>query len=83
MKRLDDEKRELQTEARLASGPKAERRKQAIEERISHIDAEHKALKASIPDEWDEKHKVYAALLKQDEAARRIYRRNVDGAYEP
>ena len=83
MKRLADEKRELQRDARQATGPEEASRKRAFEERIKEIDTEIKSLKATIPAEWDAKHKVYAALLKKDKTARLVYRRNVDGAYEP
>lgn len=81
--RLGVEKKELETDIRLLSGPKAEARKKALEERIKEIDAEMKTLQGTIPAEWDEKHKVYAALLKADKTARLVYRRSVDGAYEP
>jgi len=83
MKRLADEKREVLREARLASGAGSEQRKQEIEQRVTKIDAESKSLAASIPAEWESKHKAYAALLKQDKIARLKYRRNVDSAYEP
>ena len=81
--RLDVEKKELQIEIRQTTGAGAEKRKQQLGERIEHLEAEMKTLLATIPKEWDAKHKAYAALLKADKTARLAYRRNVDQAYEP
>jgi tripartite ATP-independent transporter DctM subunit len=80
--RLQAEKKEDTTQLRLLSDA-PEGRKEALEARIRQIDTESETLKASIPQDWDKRHKRYSALLKADRTARLKYRRNVDGAYEP
>jgi hypothetical protein len=54
-----------------------------MESSLKHMAAEQIALKATIPAQWTERHKTFANLLKKETNARRLYRRNVDGAYEP
>jgi len=83
IKRLELEKKELLIEIRLASGEDNEARRKRYEARVAEIEGELKTLKDSIPADWQEKHKAYAALLKKDKIARLQYRRNVDNAYQP
>ncbi len=40
-------------------------------------------LATSIPKDWTQKRKTYSDLANAEKRARRAYRRNVDGAYEP
>ena len=40
-------------------------------------------LESSVPDAWEEAHKHYTDLAKEEKKARLTYRRNVDSAYEP
>jgi len=40
-------------------------------------------LDSGVPDAWEEAHKRYTDLAKEEKKARLTYRRNVDSAYEP
>ena len=40
-------------------------------------------MKASIPSDWEARHKAFRKLLTADRRARLNYRRDVDNAYEP
>jgi len=73
----------LQTGLRQLSGPDAPTLKIQMESRLKHVAAEQKKRLTTIPAEWNERHKVFAKLLKEENKARRLYRSNVDGAYEP
>jgi len=53
-----------------------------LEEFMTALQASRKQLEASIPDNWEEKHKEFSALMKKAKAARRNYRRTTDEAYE-
>ena len=81
--RLKLREKALQTGLRQLTGEDVPARKAQMESRLKHLAAERKALKASIPAVWKEKHKAFAKLLGEENKARRLYRRNVDGAYEP
>ena len=81
--RLKLDEKALQTGLRQLTGADAAARKTQMESSLIHLAAEQKALKATIPAEWVKRHKSFANLLKQETKARRLYRRNVDGAYEP
>ena len=83
IKRLDLEKRELQTQIRQSSGEGAERRKEKLSATIASIETDMKTLTQSIPQQWDVRHKAFAALLHTSKKARRLYYRNADNAYEP
>jgi hypothetical protein len=47
------------------------------------LEAEHAALEASIPAEWEAAHKAFLELTKAERTARTKYRRASDAAYEP
>ena len=56
---------------------------QRLEQQIEDLKKEKAALEAEIPQNWDDERKKHLALEKAENTARRNYRRNVDGAYEP
>ncbi len=66
-----------------ASGEAAAGLKKELEAELARLEAEKKALEATIPAEWEEKHKKFAGLLAAEKKARSVYRRNVDEAYSP
>jgi F0F1-type ATP synthase membrane subunit b/b' len=51
--------------------------------RADRLQAEVDALQAQIPATWEDTQTTYAAINKQNETARNIYRRTVDQAYAP
>ncbi len=55
---------------------------QSIQTTIEAFKNDQEELKKQIPAEWEEKRKVFVVLTKAEKKARRIYRQNVDGAYE-
>ncbi len=81
--RLKVQQKDLQTELRQLTADDGNHRKAEIEGRLEHIIEELKAQQASIPEAWKERHKTYSALLKTETKSRTLYRRTVDGAYEP
>jgi len=54
-----------------------------IEAHMLELEAEKKAMLASIPAAYADARKKYVALAAKEKKARRTYRRNVDDAYEP
>ncbi len=81
--RLKMRQKDLQTDLRQLTGSDAAERKTVMEGNLKRLQAEQKTLEGTIPAEWTERHKTYAKLLKAEKKARALYRRNVDGAYEP
>jgi len=53
-----------------------------LDEFLAALQASRKQLEASIPDDWEKKHKIFTALMKDAKTARRNYQRTTDGAYE-
>ncbi|WP_319775025.1 TRAP transporter large permease subunit [Breoghania sp.] len=51
--------------------------------KVEGLKAEKAALEAQIPAEWDEKHKAFANIQREENKARLTFRRTVDQAYEP
>jgi tripartite ATP-independent transporter DctM subunit len=51
--------------------------------RIEDLQAEHDALLAEIPADWEETYGEFAKIQKAETSARQSYRRTVDQAYEP
>ncbi len=49
---------------------------------LTALQASRKQLEASIPEDWEEKHKVFTTLMKNAKTARRNYQRTTDEAYE-
>ncbi len=82
-RRLRVEAKELRTTiSRLPADAKPER-KAKLEAHLSDIEAEAKAYLAQIPENWKTEHAKFVKLQKAETLARRLYERNVDGAYEP
>ncbi len=81
--RLKTSQKDLQTDLRQLTGADAPERKVEMETRLKYLKSKQEALEASIPSEWAERHKTYSVLLKTETKARAVYRRTVDGAYEP
>jgi len=51
--------------------------------RIDVLQAEHDALLAQVPADWDDTYAAFAKIQKAENTARLTYRRTVDQAYEP
>jgi DNA repair exonuclease SbcCD ATPase subunit len=78
VKKLKDE-----IEAIPPKAADADSRKKALTAEIAALEASNKKLKASIPADWESRHKAFRQLLAADRRARLTYRRDVDSAYEP
>jgi hypothetical protein len=65
------------------NGGGAEGDREALTARIADLRAERADLEAAIPADWETEHKKFVVLLDADKKARRLYRQNADGAYEP
>lgn len=61
-------------------GPDSDRGPE-LEAEVAHLDEEIEALKARIPEGWEEVHDTFAELTKAEDNARNLYRRNADNAY--
>ncbi|HSG94698.1 MAG TPA: SLC13 family permease, partial [Afifellaceae bacterium] len=85
MARIDESVTELHTDISRLTGKDAniQQRKQALTDRVASLEAERKALEPSIPAAWIDEQKQYSQLLKAEQKARALYRRNADTAYEP
>ena len=51
--------------------------------RIAQLQAEKVDLAASIPADWDPRHKAFVEVVKAEKAAQNLYRRTADSAYDP
>jgi TRAP-type mannitol/chloroaromatic compound transport system permease large subunit len=82
--KIDIEVRELtqRIDRTGAEEEDAAARIEELEDHITALETEREGLLASIPGDWEAKHKAFATLQKADKKARADYRRNVDGAYE-
>ena len=85
IERFDGEIAEIHTDIGRISGDdaNAQRRRGALSDALAKLEAKRAALEASIPDAWDEEQKQYSQLLRAEQKARALYRRNVDAAYDP
>jgi TRAP-type mannitol/chloroaromatic compound transport system permease large subunit len=85
MARIDARITEMRTDLSRLGGDDAniQRRKQALADRVANLEAEKKALEAAIPAAWTGEQKQYSQLLRAEQKARTLYRRNADTAYEP
>ena len=63
--------------------PKTVKRRESLEADVASLESERAELEAEIPEDWEAKHKAFAAIQAADKKARNSYRQNVDGAYEP
>ncbi|HKJ62880.1 MAG TPA: TRAP transporter large permease subunit [Hyphomicrobiales bacterium] len=70
----------VQSELRTVSDINVEN---GLKSRIEALKSRIKELKSSIPENWEQAHKDFTALLQSENRARIAYRRNVDNAYEP
>ena len=75
IRRLADERKALEAEARRGGTP-------ALHARIDSLIRERQALEARIPSDWKEIEKRFRTLNTAERRARLAYRRNVDEAYE-
>ena len=82
---LDRETTRLRKEHGVLSRNPATARDQIVEveQRIAAIEMEKKATLGRFPEGWEAARKKYVTLEAVETKARRIYRRNVDDAYEP
>ncbi len=70
--------------ARMSSASEEERATlPAVEARVGALEARRKNLQARIPESWAAQSKAVQVLQKQEDNARKAYRRNVDNAYGP
>ncbi len=74
---------ELIVERSGSGGIYTEERGNRARTEVETLLAKRDALLAQIPDDWEATHKTFAEFQKADVKARRDYRRNADGAYEP
>jgi tripartite ATP-independent transporter DctM subunit len=78
----DAEIKEVQLDiGRVANDDKE--RKAQLEARLATLQAERKAIQATIPANWEKDNKDFRQLLAAERRARLTYRRGVDQAYEP
>jgi TRAP-type mannitol/chloroaromatic compound transport system permease large subunit len=57
--------------------------KAEVTKKIEALNAEAAALEASVPSQWEEKHKAFKVLLTEEAGKRNKYRRAADSSYEP
>ncbi|HKK50517.1 MAG TPA: TRAP transporter large permease subunit, partial [Myxococcota bacterium] len=79
--RLEEIGRELDN-LRYAEVPEPELEAELRAE-IERIEAERERLEASVPEDWEERHRVFEALLREQTNASRAFRRSADDGYEP
>ncbi|MBC8338949.1 MAG: TRAP transporter large permease subunit [Alphaproteobacteria bacterium] len=81
--RIKVEQKELQTNLRLMSkDPTQDAKRDRIKKKLEDLAAETKHLAQTTPSKWASERKAFVKVKKADTLARRIYRRNVDDAYE-
>ncbi|MEE9586838.1 MAG: C4-dicarboxylate ABC transporter permease, partial [Hyphomicrobiaceae bacterium] len=82
---IDEEIQQVRSAIRRLRGSddKSQARRDLLQAQIDEMKAEQERLKATIPANWPEENKTFKALFNAEIKARRDYRRNVDGAYEP
>ena len=84
VRELEARVKELETDLRrTGSRPKDDAKRQRIQKRIADAKTEMAALTASVPADWEEKHKAFAELQTAYKKARRTYQSHADGAFEP
>lgn len=82
IRRLEADREEVRTEIERIREGEQPARKLRLEDRLARIDAEIDALKSRIPAEWEETHATFSALVKAEDDARKLWRRNADASYE-
>ncbi len=83
IRRNQAEMKELKDELEFIPEKTAATRKKAVSAEVAKLTANDKKMKASIPSDWEPRHKAFRKLLTADRIARLKYRRDVDSAYEP
>lgn len=85
IRKLDEAIRETQSQiSRLRrQGEASQPQRDKLNSHIDGIEAFNVSCSALIPQKWEEESKQFKALQNAEVKARRDYRRNVDGAYEP
>lgn len=83
--RIDEDIEALKTTLRRLRGDDetTASRREKLEARIAGLEKERDDLLATVPGSWEESHTAFAKLTKAEENARNVFRRTVDGAYEP
>ena len=76
IRRLDKERKALETEARRTGAG------ETLRAEIDSLVRERQVLEARIPSDWKDTEKRFRAVIDAERRARLAYRRNVDGAYE-
>ncbi len=86
-RRVIDDKAEIKQlgtdRRRLPRDGSDEAGRERIDNRIAELTEEIEAIEAQIPDDWKSKRVDFVKLKKTAAAARNLYRRNVDQAYQP
>jgi ribosomal protein L22 len=81
--RIKVDRKDLEMTLRLLSKDSSEdANRNKFEAKLEELAAENIRLKQSIPSNWAGERKAFVKLKKADTMARRMYRRNVDDAYE-
>jgi hypothetical protein len=84
VRELEDLVKGLETDLRRTGDrPKDDAARQRIQAKIAAAKQEMAELNATIPADWEEKHKAFAEVQTAYKKARGIYRRHADGAFEP
>ena len=83
--KIEAETKDLLTRiSRIRDGDeKAVARRASLEAKLAELGAERDDLEAAIPADWARESKAFTELLTANSRSRALYRRNVDGAYEP
>jgi tripartite ATP-independent transporter DctM subunit len=84
-RRVDEHIKELQVVVDRAgpNGIYTEAQGERAQQRIETLQADHDALVAQIPSDWEDVYKTFSGIQKTETKARQTYRRTVDQAYEP
>ncbi|NQV84788.1 MAG: TRAP transporter large permease subunit [Rhodospirillales bacterium] len=81
--RIKVEQKKLRTNLRqLSKDPTQDAKRDKFTARLEELAAENKQITQAIPAKWTSERKAFVTLKKADTKARRMYRRNVDAAYE-
>ncbi|NQU62582.1 MAG: hypothetical protein HQ512_15725 [Rhodospirillales bacterium] len=81
--RIKVEQKKLQTDLRqMSKDPTQDAKRDRIKARLEELAAETKRLTQTVPSKWAGERKAFVKVKKADTLARRLYRRNVDDAYE-
>ena len=82
IRKLEDDAAVLSTRLSRMKADAPQDDRERIEARIADRKAEIDRLGAGIPADWEGTHTTFAALVKAEDTARNLFRRNADAAYE-